>query len=108
MLVAQEVRYFHGTSWVELTPFTGLLANDHFGLNISGCPRLQGETFSTEFDTILAVTERGKYNLGDNPVNAYLTFWPSNTNFTSLSPNGGIADMPTTWSLFSSEWVNVK
>lgn len=108
MARVNEVRYFNGTTTVQLTPFTGLSANDHDNFNISGCPKLQEKTFSADFDTILAVTERGEYNLGKNPVNAYLTFWPSNINFTALLPNDEISDMPKIWALFSSEYVGVK
>lgn len=100
---ANENRYFNGTTRVELTPFSGLSAKDHDGINIAGCPKLQGKKFTADWDTLLAITEPGEYNLGNNPVNAYLTFWPSTINFTALSPNDAISDMPTTWGLFSSE-----
>lgn len=98
-------RYFNGTTTVELTPFTGLSADDHDNLNSSRCPNLQKKTVTADFSTILAITERGEYNLGNNPVNVYLTFWPSNTNFTALSLYDFISDMPATWALFSSEWA---
>lgn len=64
---------------------------------------MREKTFSADFNTILAVTERGEYNLGNNPVNAYLTFWPSNINVTALPLDEQISDMPAAWGLFSSE-----
>ncbi|KAJ5124488.1 uncharacterized protein N7515_008313 [Penicillium bovifimosum] len=80
-------------------------ARDRIDNNDSVCKNLQGQTFTAEYESFLAITERGPYNLGSNPVNTLLTLWNSDANLTSLS------GLPWTsssleWYLESAPWVH--
>lgn len=86
-------RYFNATAQIELIPVVGWKT-----LNDSLCPSLRGKTFTASFPSVLAITERGPYNVGTNPVNMYLTFWDPGFNFSTLGgsfPAGitGIGDL---------------
>ncbi|KAJ5145815.1 uncharacterized protein N7515_000379 [Penicillium bovifimosum] len=82
--------YYNATTKIEFTPEIGSTINE------SVCENLQGQTFTAEYESFLAITERGPYNLGSNPVNTLLTLWHSDANLTSLS------GLP--WSSSSLEW----
>ncbi|KAJ5594713.1 uncharacterized protein N7459_000921 [Penicillium hispanicum] len=79
---------------VEYTPYGGDAANE------TGCSNIRNQKFTFTFDTILAITERDQYNLGNNPVNAFLVVWPENGPLYLDSEPTNIAD--NQWSLFSS------
>jgi hypothetical protein len=55
---------------------------------------LKGNTFDIKFDikfdTILGLTERIKYNVGNSPLNAFMTLWDVGYNFNSLNASQGI------------------
>ncbi|PWY92999.1 hypothetical protein BO94DRAFT_460703 [Aspergillus sclerotioniger CBS 115572] len=72
--------YYNGTAHVEAWPDAGLAANYS-----SLCPPLANTTMTRQYDTVLALTEPSNYNYGFDPVNAFLTMWPSGFNFSSLS-----------------------
>jgi hypothetical protein len=67
---------------------------------------LKGNTYSSKFDTILGLTERGTYNAGSNPLNVVLTLWDPGFNFSVLNASEEITDLPWDWALFSSLYVN--
>lgn len=48
------------------------------------CPPLQNYTTTMKWNSILAITERGTYNTGSNPVNIWLTLIPPNYNWSTL------------------------
>ncbi|KAJ5157814.1 uncharacterized protein N7482_008914 [Penicillium canariense] len=92
-LYAWAGSYFNATAQIEIIPVVGWK-----NLNDSLCPSLRGKTFTTSFPSVLAITERGPYNVGTNPVNMYLTFWDPGFNFSTLGrsfPAGitGIGDL---------------
>ncbi|KAJ5201683.1 uncharacterized protein N7498_006346 [Penicillium cinerascens] len=94
--------YYNATTKIEFTPKIGSTTNT------SVCKNLQGQTFTAEFQSFLAITERGPYNAGSNPVNALLTLWNSGTNLSSLSSS--TTTFPWTssslrWYLESAPWV---
>ncbi|KAJ5831954.1 hypothetical protein N7474_000265, partial [Penicillium riverlandense] len=87
---------------IEFTPEIGSTTNT------SVCQNLQGQTFTAEFQSILAITERGPYNVGSNPVNALLTLWNSSTNLSSLSSSTTTflwTSPSLRWYLESAPWV---
>ncbi|OJJ98252.1 hypothetical protein ASPACDRAFT_44760 [Aspergillus aculeatus ATCC 16872] len=62
--------YYNGTTELELTPYTGLAANDS-----AQCPLLANTTTTVQYDTILALTEPSILNNDSDPVNAFLMLW---------------------------------
>lgn len=72
--------------------------------NVSVCSNLQGRNITAEFPAILSVTERGSYNEGQNPVNTFLSLWPSGYNFSSMVawPDEFEAVYDSAWRLESS------
>lgn len=83
-------RYYNATTQIEFTPLFGNTANQ------SVCANVQNKNFTAEFTSFLAITERGPYNNGSNPVNTLLTLWQPGANLSSFS------DFP--WSSSSLEW----
>ena len=98
-------RYYNGTTTLEFIPFGGLSSDDTDDEVWQSCPKLRGTTVSINYETRLAVTESGKYNLGNNPINTYLTTWDPNFNFSSLPATETMADMPINWAFLSSKSV---
>lgn len=72
-------RYYNATTQIEITPLLGATANQ------SACANVQNKKFTSEFTSFLAITERGPYNIGSNPVNTLLTLWQPDANLSSLS-----------------------
>lgn len=91
LLLTFGCRYYNATTKIEFTPEIGSTTNN------SVCENLQGQTFTAEHESLLAITERGSYNLGSNPVNTLLTLWNSDANLTSLSSG-------SPWTSSSLEW----
>jgi hypothetical protein len=100
-----ENRYYNGTTTIEFAPFGGLSSDDTDDESWQSCPKLRGTTVIAEYTSILAVIERGEYNLGSNPINAYLTTWDPNFNFSSLPATETMAAMPINWALLSAKSV---
>ncbi|KAJ5554604.1 hypothetical protein N7513_004563 [Penicillium frequentans] len=76
--------------------------------NTSVCSNLQGQTYTAEFQSFFAITERGPYNVGSNPVNALLTLWNSGTNFSSpssISDESPWSSSALRWYFESAPWV---
>ncbi|KAJ5433536.1 uncharacterized protein N7458_012692 [Penicillium daleae] len=94
--------YYNGSTTIEIEPFGGIAAQEEGTNDATWCPNLKDKTYSTKFDTILGLTERSKYNAGNNPLNAFLTLWDVGYNFSSLNASQGITDLPWDWALFSS------
>ncbi|GLA81428.1 hypothetical protein AtubIFM56815_005079 [Aspergillus tubingensis] len=93
--------YYNGTTDVEILPYAGL-ASTYSSL----CPNLANTTVTKQYDTVLALTEPSTYNVGYDPVNAFLTLWPNNFNFSTLPTySGGTLqlDAELEFGLFSSE-----
>jgi hypothetical protein len=92
------IRYYNATVQIELTPLIGMYPN------VSVCSNLQGRNITAEFPAILAVTERGSYNEGQNPVNTFLGLWASGYNFSSMTawPDEFEAVYDSAWRLESS------
>ncbi|KAJ5743837.1 hypothetical protein N7533_008707 [Penicillium manginii] len=86
-------------SAIEFTPEIGSTANN------SVCKNLRGQTFTAEYKSLLAITERGPYNLGSNPVNTLLTLWNSDANLTSLSSGSPWTSSSLEWYIESAPWV---
>ncbi|KAJ5667732.1 uncharacterized protein N7477_006302 [Penicillium maclennaniae] len=82
--------------------FGGLASDDTDDEVWQSCPRLRGLTVIIDYETRLAITEAGEYNLGNNPINTYLTTWDPNFNFSSLPATETMASMPLKWGLLSS------
>lgn len=103
-------RYYNGTTTVEFTPWGGLSSDDNASddEDWKSCPKLRGTTVSINYETRLAVTGSGEYNLGNNPINTYLTTWDPNFNFSSLPATETMAVMPTNWDLLSSKSVTTS
>jgi hypothetical protein len=95
-------RYYNGSTTIEIQPFSGIAAQEQGTSDATWCPNLKGKTFDIKHGTILALTERSKYNLGNNPLSAFLTLWDLGFNFSSLNASEQIKDMPWDWALFSS------
>ncbi|CAL5871906.1 uncharacterized protein PFLUO_LOCUS6161 [Penicillium psychrofluorescens] len=95
------MQYYNATTKIEFSPEIGPSTNE------SVCNPLKGQTFSAEYESFLAITERGPYNLGSNPVNALLTLWNSGTNLSSLSEDFGFPweSSSLRWYIESSPWV---
>ena len=91
-------RYYNGTTRVEFTPYGGDAANE------TGCSNIRDKKFTFDFDSILAITERDEYNLGNNPVNTFLILWPLNGRLYLDSKLTDVAD--DQWSLLSSMLVS--
>lgn len=86
---------------MEILPYAGL-ASTYSSL----CPNLANTTVTKQYDTVLALTEPSTYNVGYDPVNAFLTLWPNNFNFSTLPTySGGTLqlDAELEFGLFSSE-----
>ncbi|KAJ5119340.1 hypothetical protein N7448_010009 [Penicillium atrosanguineum] len=94
--------YYNGTTTLEFIPFGGLSSDDTDDEVWQSCPKLRGTTIDTVYETRLAITESDEYNLGNNPINTYLTTWEPNFNFSSLPATETMADMPLKWGLLSS------
>ncbi|KAJ5986040.1 hypothetical protein N7451_010405 [Penicillium sp. IBT 35674x] len=95
-------RYYNATTKIEFTPEIGSTTNT------SVCSNLQGQRFTTEFQSVLAITERGPYNIGSNPVNALLTLWNSGTDYSSvlnISDTSPWSSSALRWYLESAPWV---
>ncbi|KAJ5741423.1 hypothetical protein N7533_010832 [Penicillium manginii] len=93
--------YYNATTKIEFTPEIGPSPNQ------SVCKPLRGQTFSTEYESFLAITERGPYNLGSNPMNALLTLFDTGANLSSLSGASFPWDSPSLqWYIESSPWVD--
>ena len=96
-------RYYNGSTTIEIKPFDGISSQEAGGLDVSTwCPNLKGKTIDTKYDTILALTERSKYNAGNNPLNAFMTLWDVDYNYNSLNKSEQILQMPWDWALLSS------
>jgi hypothetical protein len=95
-------RYYNGSTTIKIEPFGGIAAQEEGTSDTTWCPNLKGKTYDTKFDTILGLTERSKYNVGSNPLSAFLTLWDVGYNFSSLNATEQITDMPWDWALFSS------
>ncbi|KAJ5804892.1 hypothetical protein N7474_010779 [Penicillium riverlandense] len=70
--------YYNATTEVTVTPQMGPEPGDAL------CPPLQNYTTTMKWTSILAITERGTYNTGPNPVNIWLTLIPPNYNWSTL------------------------
>ncbi|KAJ6160295.1 hypothetical protein N7470_003691 [Penicillium chermesinum] len=94
--------YYNATTKIEFTPEIGHSTNQ------SACANLRGQSFTAEFESFLAITERGPYNLGSNPVNTLLTLWNSDANISSLSNSSDFPwESPSLrWYIESSPWVD--
>ncbi|PYI08305.1 hypothetical protein BO78DRAFT_339471 [Aspergillus sclerotiicarbonarius CBS 121057] len=91
--------YYNGTTDVEFVPDLGLAANDSLL-----CPTLPNGTLTRHYDTVLALTEPSIYNSGFDPVNAFLTLWPPDFNFSTLPLSEQVQDFPSLeFALFSSQ-----
>ncbi|XRM43047.1 hypothetical protein ABZX51_006251 [Aspergillus tubingensis] len=93
--------YYNGTTDVEILPYAGL-ASTYSSL----CPNIANTTVTKQYDTVLALTEPSTYNVGYDPVNAFLTLWPNNFNFSILPTySGGTLqlDAELEFGLFSSD-----
>ncbi|QPC74604.1 hypothetical protein HYE68_005356 [Fusarium pseudograminearum] len=62
--------YYNATAIVELE----FLFGREFGKPL--CPQLENQTYTTKFDVVLSILERGHWNSGDNSVIFLLTLLP--------------------------------
>ncbi|KAJ5604868.1 hypothetical protein N7510_010022 [Penicillium lagena] len=72
------------------------------------CAPLQNYTTTMKWTSILAITDRGTYNTGSNPVNIWLTLIPPNYNWSTLPWESSILENnPFWWPLDSSQptWI---
>ncbi|KAJ5803279.1 uncharacterized protein N7503_005729 [Penicillium pulvis] len=95
--------YYNGTTYFEFSAYSGLAASE-----TEYCPDLRNETITTNYTTLLALTESASYNnLEDDPVNAFLTLWPPGFDFTSVPSGKLIQEMIPSlkYALFSSNPV---
>jgi len=74
--------YYNATARIEIVPdnFTAFVG----AADNPTCKRIAGRTFTQEYKAVLGINERGSYNLGDNPVNMYLTLWQPGQNMTEV------------------------
>ncbi|CAI7623301.1 unnamed protein product [Penicillium pancosmium] len=93
--------YYNGTTKVEFTPEIGR------DVNTSVCQNLQNQTFTANYESFIAITERGPYNVGVNPVNILLALWDLGTNLSSLETDSDLSWLSPSlkWYLESSPWV---
>ncbi|KAJ5988276.1 hypothetical protein N7481_003486 [Penicillium waksmanii] len=91
--------YYNSTTKIEFTPEIGSTTNK------SVCKSHQGQTFTAEYESLLAITERGSYNLGSNSVNTLLALWNSDANLTLLSSGSPWASSSLEWYIESAPWV---
>ncbi|CZS75240.1 unnamed protein product [Fusarium graminearum] len=62
--------YYNATAVVELE----FLFGREYGKPL--CPQLENQTYTTNFDVVLSILERGHWNSGDNSVIFLLTLLP--------------------------------
>ncbi|KAJ6031189.1 hypothetical protein N7540_001921 [Penicillium herquei] len=74
--------YFNGTAHFEFHPYAGLAASES---QTGGCPALRNKTITKDYKSVLALTEPSTYNAANDPLNAFLTFWPLGYDFGSKS-----------------------
>ncbi|KAL2695596.1 hypothetical protein AAEP93_003689 [Penicillium crustosum] len=70
--------YYNGTTEIELNPTIGYSSND------TVCPTHRNRTTILKWDSLLAITQRGTYNSGINPVNLWLILFPPNHNMSDM------------------------
>ncbi|PWY84971.1 hypothetical protein BO70DRAFT_395647 [Aspergillus heteromorphus CBS 117.55] len=89
--------YYNATLEFELTPTTvGSSTND------SVCTNLQGKTVTAERSSYLAITETGIWDRDpQNPVNLFLTVWPTDYDFWAEPLDANIASV-SDYSILSS------
>ncbi|KAJ5538555.1 hypothetical protein N7494_008034 [Penicillium frequentans] len=93
--------YYNGTTYLEFAPYAGLASSE-----TEFCPMLRNKTITKNYTTVLGLTEPASYNAPDDPVNAFLTFWPHDFDFSSI-PSGGMLNEVSSleYGLFSSNPV---
>ncbi|KAJ5910615.1 hypothetical protein N7504_005258 [Penicillium tannophilum] len=95
--------YYNGTTYLEFSAYAGLAASE-----TEYCPVLRNQTITTNYTSLLALTEPASYNNLDNdPVNAFLTLWPPGFDFSSITTWKLIQEMVPSlkYALFSSNPV---
>lgn len=70
--------YYNGTTEIELNPTIGFSPND------TVCPNHRNRATILKWDSLLAITQRGTYNSGINPVNLWLILLPPNHNMSDM------------------------
>ncbi|KAJ5797636.1 uncharacterized protein N7503_006932 [Penicillium pulvis] len=90
--------YYNGTTYLEFNPYAGLASSE-----TEYCPILRNKTITRNYTTVLCLTEPASYNAPDDPVNAFLTLWPHNFDFSSIPFDGDIDEVSSLeYGLFSS------
>ncbi|KAJ5723082.1 hypothetical protein N7488_001117 [Penicillium malachiteum] len=94
--------YYNGSTSLKFSPYAGLAASE-----TEYCPILRNKTITTNYKTILALTEPASFNnLKDDPVNAFFTLWPPGFNFSVINDWELIQEMPhLEYALFSSDLI---
>lgn len=70
--------YYNATLEIELNPTIGYLPNS------TVCPTHKNRTTTLKWKSLLAITQRGTYNSGINPVNSWLIMLPPNQNMSAM------------------------
>jgi hypothetical protein len=97
-------RYYNATTTIELTPEFVEYDSSH-----KACNHIMNQTYTSQFESFLAITERGPQNIGFNPVNVLLTLWRPGFNFSSLlfglssGPSSGPSSEPSSVSIAGAE-----
>lgn len=105
-LTTDSPSYYNGTIELELSPQLGP------DVNVSLCSRLRNTTTTFRYNAVLAITETGLYDQGNNSVDVFLSAIAPNFNLSSLPPfNSSFMSYPAEWNkdvpyvLVSSEYV---
>lgn len=96
--------YYNATTKIELIPLLGQTVNQSIK---PICPNVGTKPIIAEYESFLAVTARGSYNIGNNPVNTLLTLWKPGTNYSPFSDENLVhphSYYPFLWSSPSLEW----
>ncbi|KAK4868030.1 hypothetical protein LT330_007689 [Penicillium expansum] len=70
--------YYNGTTEIELNPTIG------YTPNLTVCPTHKNRTTILKWNSLLAITQRGTYNSGIDPVNLWLIMFPPNQNISAM------------------------
>ncbi|KAH8703523.1 hypothetical protein BGW36DRAFT_423084 [Talaromyces proteolyticus] len=91
--------YYNATAQVDFIPYGGVAASI-----TSQCPAaFSNQTGTRNYTARLGLTEPSLYNSANDPVNAFLTLWPLDFNFSTLLSGQIIIFMPgLEYALFSS------
>ncbi|CAI7583709.1 unnamed protein product [Penicillium glandicola] len=91
--------YYNATTEIELTPTIGYVVNS------TVCPAHRNITTTLKWKSILAITQRGTYNSGIDPVNLWLTIFPSDLNISAIPYETGLLmeGTPLMFPVMSSE-----